>query len=385
MKTKMLLAMLVTLLMATSLMISGCGAETKPVGDAGAIDVDKVHTIRIQSLYDAGLYGHDLFVDWTKKMEQASAGRLNIEMLPAGAVVATFDKFDAVSKGVLDGMISLPMYWPGKHALATYLSSFPYGMDCPLQWEVWFYEAGGLELAREEYAKFNMQFIGPIQQGPGFGHSKIPLETIEDWDGLKARYPGGMVADIYEKAGTSVIVLPGGEVYMAMATGVIDKGEFLGHAVNKELGLHEVGKYIIGPGKMHQPCENFALWMNMDAWNELGPDLQVMLELGVRELSWDLFTETAARNQQALDWMINEHGNVYIEVSAEERAKFRLKAIELWREWARDDVALEAVETQILIMRDAGLLDYPGVREEVEKHFPGLLDRPTEWPGLLAR
>jgi len=196
---------------------------------------------------------------------------------------------------------------------------------------------------------------------------------MEDWDGLKCRYPGGMIAEIYEKAGASVIILPGGEIYTSMATGVVDFGEYVGHAMNRELGLHEVGKYIIGPGQMHQPVDLQALVMNKKSWDNLPEDLQLMLIIGAEDLSWSLHRNIMSSDLIAKQWMVETYGNVYMELPAAERAKFRKVAVELWAKWATDANSTQAVRSQVSLMNAIGLLEFPGLKDEVEIYFPGLL------------
>jgi len=306
-------------------------------------------------------------------MNDMSGGRLNFEPYPAEAIVGTFDMFDAAMAGTIDGWVSWPQYWPGKHPLAVYVSSFPYGLDMAWMWEVWFYNMGGIDLAREDYARFGLQFVAPVQTGPNYAHSTRPLTKMEDWEGLKCRYPGGMIAEIYEKAGASVIILPGGEIYTAMATGVVDFGEYVGHAMNRELGLHEVGKYIIGPGQMHQPVDLQAFVMNKKSWDKLPADLQLLLTIGTEDYSWSMHRNIMGSDLVALDWMVNTYGNVYMELPVAERAKFRKVAVELWHKWATDDVSMRAIRSQISLMNAIGLMEFPGIKEEVEVYFPGLL------------
>jgi TRAP-type mannitol/chloroaromatic compound transport system substrate-binding protein len=337
----------------------------------------EVYTLRVQEAYPAGVVGYRIFERWAADMKTISEGQIDIKCYPEGGVVATFDAFDAVSTGVLDGFISWPQYWPGKHALAVYASSYPYGLDMQYMWEVWFYEAGGIELLQEDYARFNIHYVAPIHTGPNYAHCTKPLSKATDWNGLKCRYPGGMIAEIYAKLGASVIILPGGEIYTALATGVIDLGEYIGHAMNMQLGLHEVGKYIIGPGQMHQPVDTQAFVLTKDVWDEIPSHLQRLLEIGSRDLAASLNANIRGYDTVALEWMTEEYGNVYIEISAEERAKMRLASVELWRKWTKEEPgALKAVETQILLMREFGLLEFPGVPEEIEKYFPGLLAEP---------
>lgn len=370
MKNKIWLSSL-ALFLVMSLVVIGHAQKPAPVAPP------KVYTLKFQEAYPAGVAGFRIFERWAKTMKEMSGGRLDIKVFPEGGVVATFDKFDATMAGVLDGFVSWPQYWPGKHPLAVFVSSFPYGLDEAWMWEVWFYNMGGIELARKDYARFGLMYVAPIQTGPNWAHCVKPLYKMEDWKGLKCRYPGGLIAEIYKKAGASVIILPGGEIYTAMATGVVELGEYIGHAMNMELGLHEVGKYIIGPGKMHQPVDLQAFVMNKKSWDKLPADLQRLLEIGARDLSWSLHTNIMGADRVALQWMVDVNKNVYLELPAAERAKFRLVSIELWRKWATDATSLKAIETQILLMNapEIGLLDFPGVKEEVEKYFPGLLKK----------
>jgi len=327
----------------------------------------------VQEAYAAGLAGYRIYERWTETMAEMSQGRLNIETFPEGGVIGTFDLFDAAMAGTVDGWICWPQYWPGKHPLAVYVSSFPYGLDMAWMWEAWFYNLGGIELARDDYARFGLYYVAPIQTGPNYAHCVKPLTKMEDWNGLKCRYPGGMIAEIYEKQGASVIILPGGEIYTAMATGVVDLGEYVGHAMNRELGLHEVGKYIIGPGQMHQPVDLQAFVMNANSWNKLPADLQLMLIIGSEDLSWSLHRNIMSSDLVAKQWMVETYGNVYMELPAAERAKFRKGAIELWHKWATDDNSMAAIRSQISLMNAIGLLEFPGIKEEVEVYFPGLL------------
>jgi len=181
---------------------------------------------KMQTAWDAGTVGYVKFQDFCKKVGEMTEGQLQVEGLPAGAIVGTFEMFDAVKAGVFDAMHCFDVYWPGKIPAATFFSSYPFGMDRPDQWDTWYTALGGKEIAREAYGKHNMMWLGPIQHDDNLIHSKVPIRSFEDFQGKKIRYPGGIIADIYRAAGVSTVLLPGGEVYPALEKGVIDR---LGH------------------------------------------------------------------------------------------------------------------------------------------------------------
>ena len=82
-----------------------------------------------------------------------------------------------------------------------------------------------------------MFYVGPIQHDLNLIHSKVPIRSFEEFKGKKIRFPGGMIAEIFSHAGVSTVILPGGEVYQALEKGLLDASDFIGPAVNYDLGF----------------------------------------------------------------------------------------------------------------------------------------------------
>uniref|UniRef100_UPI001E281BBC Lactate-binding periplasmic protein TTHA0766,Lactate-binding periplasmic protein TTHA0766 n=1 Tax=Thermus thermophilus (strain ATCC 27634 / DSM 579 / HB8) TaxID=300852 RepID=UPI001E281BBC len=177
---------------------------------------------RIQTAWDAGTVGYSLFQKFTERVKELTDGQLEVQPFPAGAVVGTFDMFDAVKTGVLDGMNPFTLYWAGRMPVTAFLSSYALGLDRPDQWETWFYSLGGLDNARRAFAEQGLFYVGPVQHDLNTIHSRKPIRRFEDFKGVKLRVPGGMIAEVFAAAGASTVLLPGGEVYPALERGVID-------------------------------------------------------------------------------------------------------------------------------------------------------------------
>ena len=201
-------------------------------------------------------------------------------------------------------MHSFDVYWVGKIPLATFLSSYPFAMDRPDQWDTWYDVLGGKEFAREGYGNHNMMYLGPIQHDDNLIHSKVPIRSFEDFKGKKIRYPGGIIADIYRAAGVSTVLLPGGEVYPALEKGVIDASDFVGWAINYNLGFAEIAKYIImGPPStpcLHQPVDLMSIEINMNSWKKIPKHLQELLEMAVTWHSIDHYTAIQKADLEAI-------------------------------------------------------------------------------------
>jgi len=248
--------------------------------------------------------------------------------------------FDAVRSGVLQGMNPFTLYWPGKIPACVFLSSYPLGLDQPAQWDTMYYGLGMLEMAREIYAKFGLMFVGPIQHDANIIHSKKPVNSVEDLKGMKIRLPGGMVAEVFQQFGVSTVSLPGSDIFPALEKGTIDAADYVGPAVNYDLGFHQVTDYILfgPPGTMsiYQPCDVMDLTVNMHAWKALSPKMQQFVEEQVYIYSRDHYNGIQKKNIEAMG-KFKAAGNTVSRLSAEDVAKFRAAAIPVWFKWAKKD------------------------------------------------
>lgn len=325
------------------------------------------HRWRMQDAWDAGTTGHRLVQEFCDRVRELTDGELDIRPLPAGAVVGTFDKFDAVSRGVLDAMTSFTLYWAGKEPVSAFLSSYTLGLNRPDQWDTWFYGMGGIDLARRMYAKHNMYFVGIVQHDLNLIHSRVPIRSYDDFKGKRIRLPGGMIAETFRRAGATTILLPGGEVYPALERGVIDATDFTGPAVNYDLGYHEIAKYIImGPPEypcLHQPVDLREVTVNMRRWEALSPKLKELLELAVHEHSVQHYAGIQKANMEAWPKYF-EAGCELIRLSLEDVLRFRADAIPMWFEWGNlDEFTQEALYGQLKLMAIEGYITWDDIKD----------------------
>jgi TRAP-type mannitol/chloroaromatic compound transport system substrate-binding protein len=310
---------------------------------------------RVQTAWPAGTAGYTAFQKYCATVKTLTEGKLEFQALPEAGVVGTFEMFDAVKNGVLDAMHCFSNYWFSKLPATAFFSSYPLALDRPDQWETWFYGLGGLELARKAYQPHNMFYVGPIQHDLNLIHSKIPIRSFEDFKGKKIRFPGGMIADIFAHAGVSTVILPGGEVYRALASGHVDASDYTGAAVNYDLGFHQVAKYIImGPPTtpcLHQPVDLMDLTVNLAKWSALSRPLQELVVLATRQHSWDQYAFIQKANVVAWERYKTE-GVQILRLSEADIQKFRRHAIPMWFKWAKNDpLAREAFASQLAYMK----------------------------------
>ncbi|HIB19124.1 MAG TPA: twin-arginine translocation signal domain-containing protein, partial [Alphaproteobacteria bacterium] len=265
-------------------------AAVGSIGGAPYIRSAKAETTtwKIQTSWPGGI-GLQIFKEWCGSIVEKTGGELAFQPFGAKDVVGDFQLFDAVKNGVLQAMNPFTIYWAGRMPASVFLTSYPLGPRNPHEWDVFYYGLGGLEIARELFAKQRMHYVGPIHHGPNIIHSKVPIRSIEDFAGRKMRLPGGMVAEVFQAAGAKTTLLPGSEIFPALEKGVIDVADYVGPAVNYALGFHQVTRFIsMGPPgfmSLYQPVDLMDLTVGNDAWNALSPQMQQFVDMEVHVYS----------------------------------------------------------------------------------------------------
>ena len=234
-----------------------------------------------------------------------SNGRLDITVYGAGELIPAFEVFDAASAGIIEMGHGAAYYWKGKTAAAQYFANLPFGMTAE-ECNAWLYYGGGLELWRELYEPFGLDVLPAgntgVQMAGWYGRE---VNSIEDIKGLKIRMPG-IGGEILRRAGAIPQTLPGAEIFTALSTGTIDATEWIGPWNDLALGLHQAAKNYYYPG-WHEPGSVLECMFNRDAFNQLPDDLKAIVRSACATANQDILAEYNARNQQALETLVNVH------------------------------------------------------------------------------
>ncbi|MBO8173220.1 MAG: TRAP transporter substrate-binding protein DctP [Bacillaceae bacterium] len=332
MKSK--LRVLLVLMLAFSLVLSGCAEvttsdsqnqQTENENDqenSTTVAAGKTYKWTLATSWPSGLILQDMATQFAEEVKIASGGRLIVEVHPGGSIVGPLEVMDAANAGTIDAFHSTPGYWAGKAPASTLFMSVPMGFE-PFMYLTWLYEKDGLELWQETYDKagFNVKVIPlGITHPELLAHSHKPLESPEDFKGLKHRAAGDP-AQIFKQMGVSVTTVPGSEVYPSLERNVIDSAEFSTPAVNNQLGFQEVTEYFSGPG-MHQTACVFELTINKDSWNELPDDLKRAVEIAARSVTLSSWAHDFSESVKALK-EFEKAGSKPVRVSDEVQREYR--------------------------------------------------------------
>jgi len=352
---KKVLLLSIAVILVISTVIAGCAAPptTEPAPPEAVPEVE-VFNWDMQTLLPAGMPHQAVFEAFKDRVRTASAGRLNITVHPAGAIVDTFEMFDAVSEGVFEMYFANPIYWSGIDPAFAAIVDLPTAYNEAWQKLGWYYEGGGIELARDLYADYNLYYVAPIVAvWAGGVNSKKKLSSFEDFEGLLIRAPHGMMADVLTKAGASVVTVPGGEVYLALERGLVEAAQWGTPSEHVAMGWHEITDYFLYPIPWYQ-VNAVELTVNMDAWNSLPEDLQAILTSESRLLGEHYMYWCGTADFEAIQLMIDS-GIEFIPFPEEAVPQFEALAMEVWDEWAEQSpAAAEIIESQKAYLKRIG-------------------------------
>ena len=334
--------------------------------------------MKMQTSWPASDIWQEMAQQYADRVQAMSGGRLQVDLLPAGAVVGAFQVMDAVSDGIIDASHSVSSYWYGKNKNASFFGTGPVFGGTATTMLGWFYQGGGQELYREltqDVLGLNVVgFFGFPMPAQPFGWFTNEVNTVADINGFKYRTVG-LAADLMQAMGMSVAQLPAGEIVPAMERGVIDAFEFNNPSSDLRFGAPDVAKnYYLS--SYHQASEMFEFVFNRDFFETLEPDLQAILQHGVA-------ASTTANTVLALDSYsadlvrIRDEMGVTVHRTPEEILSAQLEA------WDALIATLEEDELSARIMQSQRdwvervtyyeLMNSPDYQRAYEHYFPGRL------------
>jgi TRAP-type mannitol/chloroaromatic compound transport system substrate-binding protein len=280
-------------------------------------------------------------VRFAQRLEEVTEGRIKIQVFAAGELVPALGVFDAVSAGTVEVGSGASYYWAGKVPAAQWFAAVPFGFN-PQGINAWFYSGGGLQLWEEVYAPFNVvprpQGNTGVQMGGWF---RKEMKTIDDYKGLKMRIPG-LGGKVVAKAGGTVVLLPGGEIFTSLERGVIDATEWVGPMHDLRMGFYKAAKYYYYPG-WHEPGTTLEVMFNKKAYDSLPKDLQAAVDAVAAEINMWSLCEFEAGNGAALQELITKHKVNLKRFPEDLLAKLRELAKETMEEEADKDAASRKV------------------------------------------
>lgn len=263
----------------------------------------------------------------------ASKGTLELTIFPAGAIVPVKEMMDAVGKGTLDMAMYPEGFWYKAIPVSEVGMGLPYALKNFDEVRDFMFKKDYLNLLREGYAKHNVYII-PYEPFAVGLMTKKPIRKAEDLKGMKLRAMGTM-ADFLGKLGASTTVIAAGELYTALATGVVDGAHWGDAGPMYEMKFQEVLKNYMEPEPIIGSWNNIMI--NMDLWKKLKPEQRAALESTLQKAGMAGYNSSRALTKTALEDMAKKWHVQLVTIPEAELKKMEKAGREVEAEVAKKD------------------------------------------------
>ena len=257
---------------------------------------------------------------WADKIEAESEGRIEIQRFPAMQLGGKPPELiDQAIDGVADIVWTVSGYTPGRFP-RTEVFELPFTMTNAEAVSRAYWDLAEETMMDDDFKQFKV--LGLWVHGPGLIHSKTPIESIEDLNGVKLRAPTRVTNSLFSSLGATPVGMPVPAVPEALSKGVID-ATVIPWEVTGALKVNELvnNHTIFGDETLYTTTFIFA--MNKDRWDALPDDLKAIIDAN----SGAEFSAFAGKQMQADDAgphkQAMERGNNIITLTPEQVAEWK--------------------------------------------------------------
>ena len=229
------------------------------------------HNWRFSNLYARGTAFGQVYESLADNIEKMSDGRIKVQVLYSGEGVGTSGLLGAVKSGLITMGAPFQSMHAGELPAGVVEIGLPGGTDDPKELKSLFHDKGWDKVLTQAYGSQGMVWLEPYIQPPVYVLTKEPINSVDDFKGLKIRAPGAY-GKFLRNLGASPVSLAWSEIYTSLATGVID-GSIGSNMIDHRDGNHvEVAKYMYRLPLAG--AQVLPIVVNRNAWKKLPDDLK---------------------------------------------------------------------------------------------------------------
>ena len=264
---------------------------------------------------------------WKEEIEKRTDGKIRVNTFPGGTLLGAKGMLDGIIAGQADIGNLCMAYQPGRFMVSNSVS-LPVGIETAKV---------GSRILLELYEKYQPEAFKDVvvltmfTNSPGNIMSKIPVKSLADLKGLDLRASGG-ATEILKAWMANPVGMPMPATAEALQKGTV-KGIFSSLEVMKDFKFAEICKYVTITNTGVYP---FAVIMNKRSYASLTDDLKkVLMDLNKDQMMWtanyidDVITS-------AINWSEKEHGVEVTHLTAEQKAEWDSKLVQITDKWISD-------------------------------------------------
>ncbi len=206
-----------------------------------------------------------IFRKWVERVNTAGKGEIRVELLGGPEVFPVSDQMNALSKGLVDAVMTFSVHTP----IVPEVDTTGLSDISPAEERA----NGYLELLDKAHEKMNVKVIGRTATHSGFYiFSKQPIRKLDDFKGIKIRSHSGY-DPLFKKVGATPIGMAISEIYGALERGVVQAAPYPIFVF--DMGLAEVAKFALADA--FWPSHTTFIYINLRKFNGLTPKQQKIL------------------------------------------------------------------------------------------------------------
>src|SRR5262245_3884130 len=206
-----------------------------------------------------------IFKKWVDKVNTAGKGEIRVELLGGPEVFPVSDQITALSKGLVDAVMTFSVHTP----IVPEIDTSGLSDITPTEER----NNGYLALLDKAHEKINVKVIGRTATQSGFYiFSKQPIRMLADFKNVKIRSHSGY-DPLFKKVGAIPIGMNISEIYGALERGVVSAAPY--PIFVYDMGLQEVVKFALADAVW--PSHTTFIYVNLKKFNSLTPQQQAVL------------------------------------------------------------------------------------------------------------
>jgi len=206
-----------------------------------------------------------IFKRWVDKVNTAGKGEIRVELLGGPEVFPVSDQINALSKGLVDAVMTFSVHTP----IVPEIDTSGLSDITPTEER----NNGYLELLDKAHEKINVKVVGRTATQSGFYiFSKQPIRTLADFKNVKIRSHSGY-DPLFKKVGAIPIGMNISEIYGALERGIVSAAPY--PIFVYDMGVQEVTKFALADA--FWPSHTTFIFINLKKFNSLTPKQQAIL------------------------------------------------------------------------------------------------------------
>jgi TRAP-type transport system periplasmic protein len=206
-----------------------------------------------------------IFKRWVDKANTAGKGEIRVELLGGPEVFPVSDQINALSKGLVDVVMTFSVHTP----IVPEIDTSGLSDITPTEER----NNGYLDLLDKAHEKINVKVVGRTATQSGFYiFSKQPIRTLADFKNVKIRSHSGY-DPLFKKVGAIPIGMNISEIYGALERGIVGAAPY--PIFVHDMGLQEVTKFALADA--FWPSHTTFIYINLKKFNSLTPKQQAIL------------------------------------------------------------------------------------------------------------